>query len=58
MGKPCRAVVRLLSAGCAAVTLLLVLGSAATRYGYSEPCEPINAESQALFDYMRGPQGS
>ena len=58
MGKPCRAVLRLLSATCAALTLLLVLGSAATRLGYQEPCEAEGAESQALFDYMPGPKGS
>ena len=33
--------------------LLLVLGSAVTRYRYAEPCELGEAgESQALFDYM------
>ncbi|CAK9009225.1 unnamed protein product [Durusdinium trenchii] len=38
---------------CAAATLLLVLGSALTRYRYSEPCELGTAgDSQALFDYM------
>lgn len=45
--------IRSLSGLCVAATLVLVLGSAVTRYRYTEPCELGDAgESQALFDYM------
>jgi len=56
MAKACSArivAIRSLSGLCVAATLLLVLGSAVTRYRYAEPCELGEAgESQALFDYM------